>query len=151
MGRKRLIKTARRKLAYLKGRLARLKLYMKKAPRDFAGAEVELYAVERLFTVVVQCAVDAAILTLLARGYEQPDAAKRAFSELATQGILHPDFGARLTERVRERNRLVHLYDQMTPGEVYAAAQAALMDFPLYIERIYIALAEIEQELQEES
>jgi uncharacterized protein YutE (UPF0331/DUF86 family) len=147
MGLERLIRNARRKLSYLKGRLARLRIYMDNAPARFVGAEVERYAVERLFTIVVQSAVDVGLLVLLARGYEQPDAATRSFTELAEQGVLDSELADRLRARVRERNRLIHLYDRMTADDVHKAARSALSDFPPFIEQIHMALVQLEGEL----
>ncbi|HKI05735.1 MAG TPA: HepT-like ribonuclease domain-containing protein [Thermoanaerobaculia bacterium] len=57
---------------------------------------------------------------VLSKGFGKvvPDYASVA-DELAAQGILPPEVAAKLRLMARYRNRMVHFYDDILPGELY--------------------------------
>ena len=57
---------------------------------------------------------------LLAKGFGIAAAEYKAIPrELEQVGVLTPDLAARLLQMAGYRNRLIHLYDEVTPGELY--------------------------------
>lgn len=57
---------------------------------------------------------------LLAKGFGIPVAEFEAVPrQLEQRFVLTPDLAARLLEMAGYRNRLVHMYDEVTPGELY--------------------------------
>ena len=66
---------------------------------------------------------------LLARGFGKlvPECAEVA-AELGRRGVLDPAIATRLRVMARDRNRLVHFYDEVTPAELYRILSSELAD-----------------------
>ena len=80
---------------------------------------------------------------LLAKGFGIPAAEYKAIPrELEQVGVLTPDLAARLLEMAGYRNRLIHMYDEVTPGELYQILTSHLGDVPAVLDalRHWIAL-----------
>jgi len=49
-------------------------------------------------------------------------------AELGRRGVLDPAIATRLRVMARDRNRLVHFYDEVTPAELYRIRSSELAD-----------------------
>ena len=68
---------------------------------------------------------------LLAQGFGIPTAEYKAIPrELEQVGVLTPALAARLQQMAGYRNRLIHMYDEITPGELYRILTHHLGDVP---------------------
>lgn len=67
---------------------------------------------------------------VLARGFGKvvPEYAAVA-DELVLQGVLSQDDATKLRSMARYRNRMVHLYDEVTPAELYTILTEERQDF----------------------
>lgn len=59
-----------------------------------------------------------------------------AFIILCQNNILSPDMQSTYTAMARFRNRVVHLYDQVDPSDVYQFVTEGISDFNTFIEDI---------------
>jgi uncharacterized protein YutE (UPF0331/DUF86 family) len=66
---------------------------------------------------------------ILAKGFAVAVSEYKAISPaLLQQGIVDADLAERMTEMAGYRNRLVHFYDEVTPGELYEILDHHLVD-----------------------
>jgi uncharacterized protein YutE (UPF0331/DUF86 family) len=74
---------------------------------------------------------------LLAKGFGIPAAEYKAVPrQLEQTGVLTPDLAARLLKMAGYRNRLVHMYDEVTPGELYLILTHHLGDVPVVLDAL---------------
>ncbi|HYG63985.1 MAG TPA: DUF86 domain-containing protein [Thermoanaerobaculia bacterium] len=68
---------------------------------------------------------------VLAKGFGIPAAEYKAVPrQLEQMEVLTPDLAARLLQMAGYRNRLVHMYDEVTPAELYLILTHHLGDVP---------------------
>lgn len=75
----------------------------------------------------------------------KPEEYSAVVAALATAGVLPPDFAQRAIAMARYRNRLVHLYWRVTPGEVHELILSKLGDFDEFCRHIQTYLDRQEQ------
>ena len=74
---------------------------------------------ERLFQVGIECCMDIASHIIVAYGLKRPAYRRDVFEVLGQAGYLDADFAAQMVEMGKLRNRLVHLYWDVDPREMY--------------------------------
>jgi uncharacterized protein YutE (UPF0331/DUF86 family) len=78
---------------------------------------------ERLFQVSIECCIDIASHTIAGYGLKRPAYRRDVFTVLSQEGYLEADFAADMVEMGKLRNRLVHLYWDIDPEEMYKYLQ----------------------------
>lgn len=80
-------------------------------------------ATERLFQIGIECCVDIASHIIAARGLKRPAYRRDVFQVLEQAGYLDTEFASQMVEMGKLRNRLVHLYWDIDPNEMYKYLQ----------------------------
>lgn len=120
------------KLNFMDRYLNQLEVYESVPLEDYkASFELQL-AVERLIQLIVQVGIDINSYILKRLNVELPKYGTNAVFEIAKLGILNEALATRLTESVKLRNLLVHLYEDINPDIVHFSIQDVLRDYPQY-------------------
>ena len=90
-------------------------------------------AVEQLLQLCVESAVDACAGLAAEQGLAAAPTMRGDIEAAAALGAIPGDLAARLGAATGLRNRLVHDYERLDDASVWAAARAAMQDFPLFI------------------
>ncbi len=117
--------------------------FLRRVLRDlegYRGATIEQvtahhYAIERLLELLVTAASDL-LFHLLSERSVEVNSYREAFERAGKHGLLPAALAARLREAAGLRNRLVHLYEEISMPQLRESAQEALDDFPTFIEAI---------------
>lgn len=98
-------------------------------PRDYGSAE-------RFLQLAIECTLNVGHHLAAAEGLEQPNTYADVYSVLGRAGILEPSFAARLRPMARMRNRLVRVYEDVTPALVHRILREDLGDFDEFARQI---------------
>ena len=80
---------------------------------------------------------------ILAKGFAVPTSDYKAIVRgLLQQGVVDGDLAERLTNMAGYRNRMVHFYDEVTPGELYEILTRHLRDVETALATVQSWLAE---------
>ncbi|MFZ1755447.1 MAG: DUF86 domain-containing protein [Caldilineaceae bacterium] len=93
-------------------------------------------AAERSLQVAIQAALDIGNILLSRSSTEVPKEYAEIFPAMASNGLLPPDFAARLSTMAKFRNVLVHMYAEIDLGRLHAYLQTDLDDFSLFCQYI---------------
>jgi uncharacterized protein YutE (UPF0331/DUF86 family) len=80
-------------------------------------------ATERLFQIGIECCVDIASHIIAGQGLKRPAYRRDVFRVLEQAGYLDTEFASQMVEMGKLRNRLVHLYWDIEPNEMYKYLQ----------------------------
>ena len=94
------------------------------------------------FIVAIEAAIDMANHLISKRGFRAPEDYADTFRVLADADVIEEKFALELVKMARFRNRLVHLYWEVDPSEVWKIIQSRLDDFEDYISQIGKYLAQ---------
>ena len=79
--------------------------------------------------VAIEACIDIARHIIATRGWRKPADYRDVFSVLAENGVVSSDFLPTLRTMAGYRNRLVHLYWEVSDEEAYTVLQRDLADF----------------------
>lgn len=119
----------RDKLHVIEERLRRLRRFAALDRQAFLGDPVIQDAAVRNLQVAIEAMIDIAHHVVARLRLGTPRTYAEAFDVLIDAGILPEQDRPTLHAMVRFRNRVVHLYDEVDAGEVYAVLQERLEDF----------------------
>lgn len=122
-----------RKLAALAGYIEELRPLTAVDLDTYRGDAPRRRAIERLLQLCTEAAADACGALLSARGRAPAPDMRSDFTQAAALGALPAELAERLGRAAGLRDRLVHDYDRLDDALVWAAARAALKDFPTFI------------------
>ena len=127
----------RRKLDRIIKCLQRIREARDKTLDDYLS-DADLQSImERQLELAVGAAVDLNTHLLVQSGFGTPAAAYTSFFEVAQHTQAIPvALAQQLAPATGLRNRLVHAYDEINHGQVYAGLHQALDLFPKYVEAI---------------
>lgn len=94
---------------------------------------VTYYAIQRLFQLASQAAIDLASHILSADFAKRVDDYHGLILALGSEGVLPVEFANRFADIARFRNVLVHEYLVVDPAKVYQFLQTGLNDYRAYI------------------
>jgi len=127
----------------IRARLADLRRYFDELEplRDITLEEykddaIHRYAIERLMELIIECSIDINGLIIAGRGRRPPGDYRSSFLELATIGVVSPEFASSLAPMARLRNMLAHEYEAMNDEEIHANIPLVLNLFSRYIAEI---------------
>jgi len=99
-------------------------------PRDaLKGDPILLGAAKYYLQVAIECCVDVANHIVARQGFRAPESYADSFTVLAEEGVIPADFLSTAHRMARLRNRLVHLYWEVDPDQLYEILQHDLGDF----------------------
>lgn len=90
--------------------------------------------------VSIECCLDVANHVIASERFRAPRDYADSFTVIEEEGIITPDFGQRLRQMAKFRNRIVHLYGEIDDAFVYEFINHDLKDmenFKLTIIRTY--------------
>jgi uncharacterized protein YutE (UPF0331/DUF86 family) len=85
------------------------------------------------FITAIEAAIDTANHIIATRALRSPRDYADAFKVLAESGVVDPEFAEELQKMARFRNRLVHLYWDVSLEEIWKLLQSRLGDFETYV------------------
>src|SRR5680860_277053 len=128
-------------LLALLGRYVRILRELAEADLDEFIADPRNYgSAERFLQLAIECTLSIGHHLAAAEGLEQPTTYAEVYDILGRAGILEPDFAARLRPMARMRNRLVHVYEDVTPALVHRVLLEDLGDFDEFARQITVHL-----------
>jgi len=88
------------------------------------------------FVTSIEAAIDTANHISATRDLRAPRDYADAFKVLAENGVVDPTFAEELQKMARFRNRLVHLYWDVSLEEIWKLLQTRLGDFEKYVHSV---------------
>ncbi len=110
-------------------RVTELREIAAKPRAAFLADPIARSAAERLLQNSIQSCLDVGNHLISEMQLRRPATYGDVFIILGEAGILPEDFAGELARMARFRNRLVHLYDEISPDELYDILQERLGDF----------------------
>lgn len=133
------------KLSFMDRYLNYLEEYESVPLEDYRRSLELQLAVERLIQLIVQVGIDINFYILKGLNAEQPKYSTDAVLKIAELGVVNQILATRLSESVKLRNLLVHLYENINPDIVHASIQDVLRDYPQYQQSLIQYLDSLEQ------
>lgn len=118
-----------KKIDLMQEYLAKLERYASLRVEDLRQDEEKRLAMERLFQLLVDEAVDINAALAYQLGGRIPESYKSTFYELVPLDVIDYDFAERIAESVRIRNELTHDYEKLPTVTVIKEIKKF---FPLY-------------------
>ncbi len=123
----------RSKVEAMLARLKRYRAYLEELasiPEEELLADVgRLGGVKYYFQVAVECCIDLCNYIVAAKGWRAPQSYADCFAVLGEKGVLPADFVTTARQMAQFRNRLVHLYWEVSDEAVCSLLHAHLSDF----------------------
>jgi len=94
------------------------------------------------FIAAIEAAIDIANHIISRKSLRVAEDYADTFRVLSGAGLIDADFALELEKMARFRNRLVHLYWEVDPEELFRILQSKLGDFDTYIDSIGKCISE---------
>ncbi|HHW14839.1 MAG TPA: DUF86 domain-containing protein [Firmicutes bacterium] len=129
------------KLESIRLRVARLTQLQQMERSEFLADFRSVDAAKHNLQVAIEAMVDIANHLIARCGLPMPKSHADAFAVIAGEGWIRPDDAHRFALMARFRNRMAHLYDEISDDEVYRVLQEDLRDFRSFLSAIANRLA----------
>jgi len=126
----------RDKLQFIRTSLKDLQSITKVPEAEFVANHILFYAATRILQIAIEASLDIAQHIVARKQLGTPKTYREAILLLERAGVIPPEQVPHLVNMTRFRNRVVHMYDEVSREEVYRIATQHLSDFDLYIESI---------------
>jgi uncharacterized protein YutE (UPF0331/DUF86 family) len=123
-------------LDFVRGNVRKLQQLREEGREAFLGDDVSQAAAERWLQTAVEAVIDVANHVIARLGLGVPRAYSDTIEILVRDGVLPNDRREAFLAMVRFRNRVVHLYDEVAPDEVWRTIEEDLGDFDAFIAAI---------------
>jgi uncharacterized protein YutE (UPF0331/DUF86 family) len=107
------------KLAQLRERQGTLEQLSQEPREEFLRDPIKVGAAERGLQVGIEICLDLGHHLIAGLGLPRPTEYREVFRILGEAGVIAPEFAARLEPMAAFRNRLVHVYADVDPEQVY--------------------------------
>lgn len=87
---------------------------------EFLADDIAVAAAERHIQVSVECCLNIGNHIIAGLGLKRADSYVGVFARLVEEEVLPAELGEHLKQAARFRNRVVHMYHELDPAEVYA-------------------------------
>ena len=108
--------------------------------------EKDHYAVERLIQLCVEVMSDVSAHWLAVQGFVQPDSYSEVFREVGRRGLLPESLAQSLTNALKMRNLIVHVYEKIDWNRIREAIPIILRDVSAFISEVTTRLLKNGQE-----
>ncbi len=98
--------------------------------------EKDHYAVERLIQLCVEVMSDVSTHWLAVQGFIQPDSYSEVFREVGRRGLLPESLTQSLTNALKMRNLIVHVYERIDWRRIREALPIILSDVSDFINEV---------------
>ncbi len=123
----------RAKSQVIEASLARLEQLKASPLEDFLADFRNVESAKRLLQVAIEAMIDSVTHILARRRLPTPAGHAEAFARLGDAGLLPQDHIPTYLVMARFRNRLVHMYADVSDAEVYRILQSNLGDFRTFL------------------
>jgi len=121
----------------LKKALYNLQQLQKLTKKEFLSDADKVASAKYNFIVAIEAAIDIASHIIAKNALRAPLDYADTFAVLAEAGCYSSDFAQELKDMARFRNRLVHLYWEVSDERVYEFLQNKLNDLTLFLQKIF--------------
>lgn len=121
------------RMARIRENLQHLNSLRQMPEEEFCSNFVNFSSAERTLQVAIEACLDIGNHIISEEGFARPREYKDIFLTLGEKNIIPQEFANKLINMARFRNRLVHLYWEVTPQEVYKILLNNLEDLEKYI------------------
>ena len=126
----------RTKLQYVRDTVRHLEEIRSRGRKAFLSDSILQSASERYLQIGIEAILDLAGHIIAREGLAVATTYRGAMETLLNEGILPASHKEIFLRMVSFRNRLVHLYDEIEPGEVFTILEEHLGDFETFIRAI---------------
>jgi uncharacterized protein YutE (UPF0331/DUF86 family) len=126
----------RTKLQFLRDSLRRLEEIRSRGREAFLAEKILEAAAERNLQIAIEAMLDTANHIIAREGLAVPKTYREAMEVLLREGILPRSHWESFLQMASFRNRLVHLYEEIDPGQVFSLLEEHLGDFEAFISAI---------------
>lgn len=116
-------------LALLAGYVRILRQLATTPPAEFVADPRNYGSAERFLQLAIETTLSIGHHVIADAGLRQPNTYAEVFTVLGKEGVLDPEFAARLAPMARMRNRLVHHYEDIAAERVHEIIGSRLGDF----------------------
>lgn len=126
----------RQKVQFIRNVLAKLHKLNSLSFEDFMNGPFYLDASLHELQVAIEAMIDICNHIIAREGWGLLKTYQDGFKLLTENGILDPTMLDTYTKMVKFRNRVVHIYDEVQPEEIYKILQNHLSDFEGFVSAI---------------
>ena len=126
----------RTKVQFVREAVRRLEDIRSRGREAFLADPILQAAAERNLQVGIEAVLDTANHVIAREGFAVPKTYREAMETLVREKILPASQRENFVRMASFRNRAVHLYDQIDPGEVYTILEGHLGDFETFLRAI---------------
>lgn len=123
------VELVRQRLRLLDGYVASLREFQHRTLEQLASNQTELYAVEHLLQLAIQCVIDVCLYLVAGLNLGTVTTSIDAAEKLAQANLIPVDFSLVLGQMMKFRNILVHVYANVDVERVYLNLSTGLGDF----------------------
>ncbi|HET7559797.1 MAG TPA: DUF86 domain-containing protein [Limnochordia bacterium] len=123
----------RRKITVIERSLRLLGTVSNRSKTEFLADDLLQSAAERQLQLAIEAMLDAANHIVARERLGVPNTYAQVFDLLVQHGFAPSDMRETLAQMARFRNRLVHLYDEIDPAQVYDIATSRRSDFERFV------------------
>jgi uncharacterized protein YutE (UPF0331/DUF86 family) len=123
----------RAKSQVIEANLSRLEQLKGYSREDFLADFRNVESAKRLLQVAIEAMIDAVTHIIARKRLPTPAGHAEAFTRLGDAGLLPREHIPTYLIMVRFRNRLVHVYAEVSDAEVYRILQSDLGDFRIFL------------------
>ncbi len=121
---------------YIRRSVRKLEQLRKSGRTQFLDDDMAQAAAARWLQTTIEAVIDMANHIVAREGLGVPRAYSETMEILLREGVLPDDRRDAFLAMVRFRNRVVHLYDEVHPDEVWNILEHDLADFDIFIAAI---------------
>ena len=112
------IREIKRKVDILRSYLEEMDRFLVVSDKDILADDMKLRAIERVFQLIVDEAVDINTLILADAVSQSPESYKSTFFMLADEKIIDRDLSEKISGSAKIRNQIVHDYEKISESDL---------------------------------
>ena len=112
------IREIKRKVDILRSYLEEMDRFLVVSDKDILADDIKLRAIERVFQLIVDEAVDINTLILADAVSQSPESYKSTFFMLADEKIIDRDLSEKISGSAKIRNQIVHDYEKISESDL---------------------------------
>lgn len=128
------------KISFVLSNLEKLKTLRNIPEDEFQSDFRNIESAKHLLQVSIEAIIDIANHIIARKKLDRPESYGHSFRILNEQGIITDEKLESLMMMIKFRNRVVHIYNNLDPKEIYRILHQNLADFAFYLEEIRIYL-----------
>jgi len=128
------------KISFVLSNLEKLKTLRNIPEDEFQSDFRNIESAKHLLQVSIEAMIDIANHIIARKKLDRPESYGHSFRILNEQGIITDEKLESLMMMIKFRNRVVHIYNNLDPKEIYRILHQNLADFAFYLEEIRIYL-----------